>query len=145
MSTYNQTPYWPEDCFNQFFRGNGGGAIVGTLRGSAAGVATVTGTLTATQLGGHSGVVRLAGSLSLDDMDNMLVLVRRLSGAAELERQRAKTAEAASKAESLKADALRTEAAISAAITRAKVKRAAIVAQRQMDDDEEAITLLVAA
>jgi hypothetical protein len=102
-------------------------------------------TLTVTQLGGHSGVVRLAGSLSLDEMGDMLMLVRRLSGSAEIERQQAETVEAAAKAERLKADALRTEAAISAAIARAKVKRSAIAAQRQQDDDEEAMALLLIA
>ncbi len=133
------TPYWPEDYFNQFFRSSGGGAIVGSLRGSAAGVATVTGDLT-TVSAGHSGVVRLAGSLSFERIEEMLAWVRKVSvglnapAATEAEAQRAAH---------LKAEVEKTEAALLAALARAESRR--VVARAQANDDEEALVLLLAA
>lgn len=46
MSAYFGTAYWLDDYWGPYFQPEaGGGVIIGTLAGSAAGVATVTGTL----------------------------------------------------------------------------------------------------
>jgi hypothetical protein len=148
MSTFN-TPYWPEDYFNQFFRpSGGGGAIVGALAGSAAGVATATGTLedAAVAVTTRSGVVRLAGSLVYEQDDRrvsmaglmaVLAVAQRASvsaGVVEAVGAPAPTQEMTR--EAAVAELVRLEAAISAHQRAAK---------RPANDDDEAIALLLAA
>jgi hypothetical protein len=140
-----KTPYWPEDYFGQYFRDSGGGAIIGSLSGSFAGSSSFSGTLedATPASSGHSGVVRLAGSLSAGRLEEMLAWVQSVYGAAAV----APSTDAAQAR--IAEEAKLTETALVLAIERrAKSVAAAAKAQALIaanDDDEEAIALLLAA
>ena len=81
--------YWLDDYFGPYFQPEDeGGVIVGALAGSAAGVATVSGTLSTPSVG-RSGVQRLAYARSYswnaDRISLMLGSVRQLLGCVEKE------------------------------------------------------------